>query len=294
MLKSEGVWAMCDFCKRFGEGLKWYLNPENYSKEMLKSGRVQRDMMDVIGFEGSMVDILSGPSRQSFEEGLAAMVDTAVPDVRDKESVQSLSLILEGSHGGQVIPLEDAKKIVDLAMGPIMVQECYCRKYFGDESKFSCMWLYPVSEEAETKRPWEEHRKLSKEQAKKLLQELGGEGCYHAIYWAPVPYPIVICNCDPLFCISYKGRMAYGVQKAVLKGEYAAVVDHRKCDGCGEDAPRCLTRCHFGAMRFSPLAKKAFADIQRCFGCGLCRGACHTGAIKLVDRTSIPTVREVW
>jgi len=285
---------MCDFCKRFGKGLKWYLNPENYSKEMLKSGRVQRDMMDVIGFEGSMVDILSGPSRQSFEEGLAAMADTAVPDIRDKESVQGLSLILEQSHGGQVIPLEDAKKIVNLAMGPIMVQECYCRKYFGDEGKFSCMWLYPVSEEAEAQRPWEEHRKLSKEEAKKLLEELDGEGCYHSIYWAPVPYPIVICNCDPLFCISYKARMAYGVQKAVLKGEYVAVVDHQKCDGCGEDVPKCLTRCPFGAMRFSPLAKKVFVDIQKCFGCGLCRGACHMGAIKLVDRTSIPTVREVW
>lgn len=285
---------MCDFCKRFGEGLKWYLNPENYSKEMLESGRVQKDMMDVIGFEGTMVDILSGPSRQSFEEGLAAMVDTAIPDIRDKESVDSLSLILEGSHGGQVIPLEDAKKITDLAMGPIMVQECYCRKYFGDESKFSCMWLYPVSEEADIKRPWEEHRQLSKKEAKKLLEELDIEGCYHAIYWAPIPYPIVICNCDPMFCISYKGRMAYGVQKAVLKGEYIAVVSHQKCEGSKENAPKCLTRCPFGAIRFSPLLKKAFVDIQKCFGCGLCRGGCHTGAIELVERTSIPTVMEVW
>ena len=284
---------MCDFCKRFGKGLKWYLNPENYSKETLKSERVQRDMMDVIGFEGSMVDILAGPSRQSFEEGLAAMVDTSVPDIRDQESIQNLSLILEGSHGGQVIPLEDAKKIVNLAREPIMVQECYCRKYFGGGSKFSCIWFYPVSEEAGAKRPWEEHRKLSKEKAKKLLEELDEEGCYHSIYWAPVPYPIVICNCDPLFCISYKGRMAYGVQKAVLKGEYVSVVSHQKCDGCG-GFPKCLTRCPFGAMRFSPLAKKVFVDVQKCFGCGLCRAVCPTGAIKLADRTSIPTVMEVW
>jgi len=284
---------MCDFCKRFGKGLKWYLNPENYSKETLKSERVQRDMMDVIGFEGSMVDILAGPSRQSFEEGLAAMVDTAVPDIRDKESIQNLSRILEESHGGQVIPLEDARKIVDLAREPIMVQECYCRKYFGGEGKFSCMWLYPVSEEAATKRPWEEHRKLSKEEAKNLLEELDGEGCYHAIYWAPVPYPIVICNCDPLFCIGYKARMAYGVQKAVLKGEYVSVVNPQKCDGC-ERVPKCLTRCPFGAMRFSPLAKKVFVDVQKCFGCGLCRAVCPTEAIKLVDRTSILTVMEVW
>jgi len=284
---------MCDFCKKFGKGFKWYLNPENYSKEMLKSERVQRDMMDVIGFEGSMANILSGPSRQSFEEGLAAMVDTSVPDTRDQESIQNLSRILEESHGGQVIPLEDAKKIVNLAKEPLMVQECYCRKYFGGGSKFSCIWFYPVSEEAGAKRPWEEHRKLSKEKAKKLLEELDGEGCYHSIYWAPVPYPIVICNCDPLFCISYKGRMAYGVQKAVLKGEYVSVVSHQKCDGC-EGIPKCLTRCPFGAMRFSPLAKKVFVDVQKCFGCGLCRAVCPKGAIKLADRTSIPTVMEVW
>jgi len=285
---------MCDFCRRFGKGSKWYLNPENYSEETLKSERVQRDMMDVIGFEGTMINILSGPARQSFEEGLAAMVDTAVPDIRDKESVQSLSLILEGSHGGQVVPLEDAMKIVDLAREPIMVQECYCRKYFGSESKFSCMWLYPVSEEADTQRPWEKHRELSKKEAKKLLEKLDGEGCYHAIYWAPVPYPIVICNCDPLFCIGYKARMDYGVSNSVLKGEYVAVVAHEKCDGCQEGVPRCLTRCSFEAIRFSPQIKKAFADIQKCFGCGLCRGACHAEAIKLVERASIPTVMEVW
>jgi ferredoxin len=285
---------VCDFCKRFGKGSKWYLNPENYSKEMLKSERVQKDMMDVIGLEGSMVSILSGPLRQNFEEGLAATVDSLVPDIRDEKNVQNLNLMLEGSHGGQVIPLEDARKIIDLAMEPIMVQECYCRKYFGGGSKFSCIWFYPVSEEADIKRPWEEHRRLSKEEAKKLLEELDREGCYHAIYWAPVPYPIVICNCDPLFCIAYKARMAYGAQNAVLKGEYVSAVNHQKCNGCKEGVPKCLTRCPFGAMRFSPLLKKVFVDIQRCFGCGLCRAACPTGAIKLVERTSILTVREVW
>jgi len=248
-----------------------------------------RDMADVLGFvSGTIIEVLAGPQRQTFEETSAAMVDTFLPDIRDEDAMNMLNTMLENSHGGQVIPLEDAIKAVEIAREPIMIQECYCRKYFGGEGKYACMWFYPVSVEADEKRPWEDHRKITKEEAKKLLEELDEEGCYHAIYWAPIPYPICICNCDPLFCISFKARMAYGVRNAVVKGEYVAIVDMEKCNGCKE----CMLRCSFGAIRYSPLVKKVYVDILRCFGCGLCRRACAEDAIKLVDREKIPAVRE--
>lgn len=278
---------MCEFCRKFGEGTKWYLNRKNYSDELLNSELTAKDMADILGFvDGTIIEILGGPKRQTFEEMSAALIDTLLPDTRDEGAKNLINFMLENSHGGQVVPLEDALKIVEIAREPITVQECYCRKYFGGEPEYTCMWFYPVSSLAEETRTWERHRKLSKEEAKDLLQELDSKGCYHAVYWAPVPIPVSICNCDPLYCISYRGRMAYGVRNAVLKSEYVATVNRELCNGCKD----CMTRCHFGALRYSPTDEKVFVDILRCFGCGLCRAVCPTNAIELVARDSIPAV----
>lgn len=70
---------MCDFCVKFGEGMKWYLNPKNFSDEMLNSERVQRDLAPILGaslgVKGSMIDILAGPQRMAFEEGTGIVMD---------------------------------------------------------------------------------------------------------------------------------------------------------------------------------------------------------------------------
>jgi Pyruvate/2-oxoacid:ferredoxin oxidoreductase delta subunit len=39
---------------------------------------------------------------------------------------------------------------------------------------------------------------------------------------------------------------------------------------------------------------KANIDMFRCFGCGVCETGCPREAIKLVERKTIPMLKEVW
>jgi Fe-S-cluster-containing hydrogenase component 2 len=289
---------MCDFCVRFGEGMKWYLNPKNFSDEMLNSERVQRDLTPILGkslgVNGSMIDILAGPQRMAFEEGNGLLIDAAIPDLANRDVIKVMGdFTAEYGHGGQVVPLEDALKIVDLHRGGTLAQPCYCRKYYGAIEKYSCLWFYPATEVSQEARPWEEMKPLSKEETKDLIRQFDQEGLYHAVYYAPVPYPIVMCNCEYPYCIALRARMEYGIKEAVLKGHSVAVVNPDHCDGC-EGSLKCMTRCPFGAIRYSPSSRRITVDPFACFGCGLCRDVCDRGALRLVDRTAFPSLKDAW
>jgi len=39
---------------------------------------------------------------------------------------------------------------------------------------------------------------------------------------------------------------------------------------------------------------KANIDMFKCFGCGLCETGCPRDAITLVERTSLPALKDVW
>jgi ferredoxin len=69
-----------------------------------------------------------------------------------------------------------------------------------------------------------------------------------------------------------------------------AKVDYDECNGCGV----CVQRCQFGAIKFEVTQEKTNIDQMRCFGCGLCETGCPSGAIDLVDRESLPGLREMW
>ena len=96
---------MCKYCQQYGDGHKWYLNPKNFSEETLNSARV---------VEAKIIEYLGGPSKMDFEIGAATMMDPLIPDFDDHENLENVSKQVEKLHGGQVVPLEDALKIIDL------------------------------------------------------------------------------------------------------------------------------------------------------------------------------------
>lgn len=282
---------MCRWCVEYGKGTKWYLNPDNYRRELYESP----------AHTGSL-EMLAGAGKNTFEIAGAGGLDDMCESIFDGDpiSIAAESML---RHCGQVIPLEDAFKVVDLTGNRFLLMHCACRRYFGQDDYYSCLFFEPAVDQALRERPWETDSKvIDNKEAKKFLTEMDKNGCVHALFDLGVDVdgkpPIVICNCAYPDCGGFVIRSHYGVTNAPRKAEYVAVVDRKKClKGCAEECkeyPRCMPRCQFGAMRFSPTQKVMNVAIAECFGCGICRRACPTGALSLRNRLDYPALVDVW
>ena len=279
---------MCRYCVEYGGGTKWYLNPDNYRDELYTSGAHE-----------ATVKMQSGVQKNSFDVGAMSIADESSPDLYYTDSL-SVGMEQMIGHGGQVVPLEDALRIIDICKGPFFLIHCCCRRYFGRTDVLRCLRLWEGEIETALKeRPWEKDSKiLSKEEAKEFEIDCDKKGFLHSIWHAAVDtdgiLPLILCHCTATDCIPTKFRLSYGVMNAQRKGEYVAEVDLAKCkEGCKE-YPVCMQRCQFGAMKYAPVEHVMYIDLQACFGCGLCRPACPYGAIKLVDRSSYPSLVDNW
>jgi ferredoxin len=266
---------MCDICKKHGGGNKWYFNPKNYSKEL-------------------------GEARREFLEKVAGMyiLEWSIGDFESLERLKripvlnKLSLILEERQvkktiGAQVIPLDDALKVLELCGNPAILP-CTCRQMVGKE-KYCCLNFGLIPELYKKANPDEYVEEISLNKAERLLREWDNEGLYHLIAWHNIPYLTTLCNCTTSYCSVYKLRYTSNLKNIMLKSEYVAKVNQRLCSGCKE----CLTRCAFGAIFFNVDDGKAFIDINRCFGCGLCATECVNNAVELIERKLTPA-KNLW
>jgi len=282
VFSRTGVVVMCKFCFEHGGGKKWYLNPDNFSDKMLDDEKRREVLADICGYG---IDYYIGNPQLNMlrTPGLGA------------EAIQMVEDMLEQAHGGQVLPLEDALKLIDLAENFVLLR-CMCRRVVGAKEEFTCLNFGPIKEYFELEKPSEPMKELTADEAKEFLRESDRKGLVHWVGWAKIPYPVAICNCDTTYCTSYKARMAFGVKNAMLKSHYIATVDWDKCDGCYDKGgvPMCISRCPYGALTWVRTDGRVTVDVTKCFGCGACRSACDTGAIKLVDREQNPIAKNLW
>jgi NAD-dependent dihydropyrimidine dehydrogenase PreA subunit len=270
---------------QYGNGHEWYLNPENYTERARKVPHV---------VESGMIEVFGGNQKMDLEIGTAAAFDMMIPDLSDRDNIESLNALAPMQHGGQIVTIEEVRKIIDLAEGDhLLYVPCYCRRYFGAVERLTCLWLYPVSEMVQKNRPWEPQKEVAKNEAKKQQESFHEEGLIAGIYWTPLPIPMVICNCEFPYCMAMRARRYYGLTNVARKGHYVAGIDSTICDGCA-GAPRCISRCQFGALAFFPTDRKAAVNHYRCFGCGVCRPSCRKGAISLLPRRMVPAVAEEY
>lgn len=266
---------MCDICKKHGNGNKWYFNPKNYSREM---GEVRKEYLERLAGR-TLGEWMIGGYENIESLKRAPLIGKLLTNMVDKN--------LGKAMGGQVIPLDDALKVLELCDNPALLP-CECRKMVGREGYY-CMNMGLLPELYKKANPDEYVEELSVNKAKRLVSEWDTRGFYHLILWTRVPYVTTICNCTIPICTAYKGRHFLGLKTNMIKGEYIANVNQSKCNGC----KICLIRCPFGAVRFNLNNEKAFIDINRCFGCGLCETGCTQEAIKLIDRKLTPA-KNLW
>ena len=292
---------MCRHCVKWGEGTKWYLNPKNYSDEILNSDLAKVKMEDtmvgpLLGVQGTIQEVLGTAQRFKYEVGFGENIDLTFQDLDDdlaRTMREGLPDLIDKAHGGQMVPLEDAEKIIDLTKGDILISPCVCRKYYGGIEKSTCMFFYPIAQLQQKNIPWYGGKMVSKEEAKNVLRELDKAGIFHGVFWAPAPIPGCICNCEYPYCIALRARFHYDIVDTYRKAEYVSLVDPNKCDGCN-GAPKCQVRCSFGSLKYSPTSGKVNANQMQCWGCGLCRQSCPNNAITLIPREEVPQLKDIW
>lgn len=283
---------MCWVCDaygdpKYGNGL-WYLNPRNHSRQMYKL-RKPADKAKAFGED---------PETQGSRR-LEQIMEVRFEDPkRFAQMVEDTNANPGGGllQIGQVLPLKDAILAAEIAY-PVAGMMCICRKDTRaieetNAHEYSCTGLGAGMLKWER---WPERYKggvnfMSPDEAKEWLTKWNRKGLVHLIMTFGGSYVGGICNCDYPDCIEIRRRLDYGFAEQCLKSHYVAVMDYDICNGCGV----CVQRCQFGALKFEVTTNKANIDPFRCFGCGLCETGCPRGAISLVDRVSLPGLREVW
>jgi NAD-dependent dihydropyrimidine dehydrogenase PreA subunit len=289
---------MCEWCFKHGAGKKWYLNSRNYLRETALEVNAEEYIFEVWKqFEKVYLQRIYGISMKGpgykfdipiIGRALKWYVNSWF---RKERPLKGRNPRRAEGHPGQVIPLADAKKILEMAE-PVIRVNCACR-HMTRGIKDPCCLAFGVLAESVPKLPRYVPDRgvdpLHIDEAKDFVEEMNNDGRVHTIWFGPMPYIVALCSCEMPECAAMRIRTSYDLQ-FLYKGEYVANVDFTKCDGCQS----CVSRCSFGALTFDGSMNRPFIDGWQCFGCGLCATACPQGAIQMKERTSFPALKEVW
>ncbi len=289
---------MCEFCMEHGEGKKWYLQVKNYADELLyeELSSTQQEIVQVTTrvqylndlFENFVMPAISAMSKQR-NESREETQSTETTDVLPSEDTTVAHRKIE--HFGQVLPVEDAEEVIDIASS-ITRMACGCR-FINTGKKDERYHFGLMVDRRGTLEKFPDAASslevLDKEETKEIFRRYDEEGLIHMIWTAVTPYVMCLCNCDR-DCSNYRNYIVNRGTPRFFRAEYIGLVDWNFCRGCRS----CMSRCQFGAKFYSSALGKVHIDPTRCFGCGVCRAACPNDAITLVPRQESAEAASVW
>ena len=276
---------MCKFCLEHGEGKKWYLQSKNYAEELLNEERKALFKGMLVDYEKSLADMVV-PLGQGLAKDPATTRSVLIPTIEQQ---------LEAIHHGQVILLEEAQQVMDIATNVVRFF-CACRSAMQGKYHRLCYGVSSFKSDflpSGFLEPYPDYAQnlevLTPEEAKKELAKFDHQGMVHTVWTMITPFVNAICNCTRKDCLALRGRLESDV-RTVWKGEYFARIDPELCNGCRD----CMKLCNFWAISHSLSLGKAFVNPLLCYGCGLCRAVCTRDAISMIDRNTVPALANLW
>ena len=288
---------MCKFCTAHGEGKQWYLQMKNYSRELLHE-ELRLEQQNIVGAKTRL------EWNRGFIKSFVLPATGRVPRPKKSENTENLEsgpqppaseaeIVYQSmvEHFGQVIPIEDVERVLDMA-DSITRMPCGCR--FQTTGKANCRYCFGFGIDkfgilGEFPDASASLEVLSREEARKIFRTFDQEGLIHSVWTGVTPYVIGVCNCDR-DCGAYKGYIEMRGAPDFFRAEYICETDWERCNGC----KLCMSQCQFGAQFYSSALEKVYIDPTRCFGCGVCRAACPNDAIALIPRERQPAAAHLW
>ncbi|MDD5680149.1 MAG: 4Fe-4S ferredoxin [Candidatus Omnitrophica bacterium] len=279
---------MCEFCVKHGEGKKWYLNAKNYSDDLLND--IRRRKITISHFY--WVD-RTYKQYFNFFKNLPLHIPLIQATVK-----AVLKSTFQYVHWGQVVPIEDVKRILAITNSITRVP-CVCRMSTKKKEERVCflismnpgkMGIADIIDQSYFGGPdIAKFEGVTREWAVSFFKESEKKGMIHTVWALKAPFVGTLCNCDySTGCIPM--LMLTEIVPVMFKSEYIACIDKNLCVGCQE----CSKVCQFKAVLFDKKDKKSMVDKTRCYGCGICRRACKNTAIILTDRYRIPEALKTW
>ena len=277
---------MCEFCTQHGDGRKWYLNARNYATELQNELHRQKFIAhfyeDVIGISHKQLSLL-----EKLFHGKIFLPRK----IREQKMESS-----KRSHFGQIIPVEEIPKILDLATSIVRVT-CGCRWAAEKRESRTCYglsagppdWYDGLDMEFFGSPDVSQLEHLTKEEAYQAMAEDDKNGMVHSLWTFHTPFIGAICNCDGRYCLAMRSSLGQKMP-SMFRAEYIAEVIEEKCPGC----KACVDKCQFNAIEYYGKKMPISIDAKKCYGCGVCRSACTQDAISLIDRSKHPLGQYLW
>jgi Fe-S-cluster-containing hydrogenase component 2 len=269
---------MCEFCTKHGEGKKWYLNVKNYSNDLLSDTRRKE-------FSKNFFYWVEHVYKKHFDFLKKLPLNMPIIGPSIKAIVKHIFI---QEHWGQIIPIEDVAEIVSMANSIVRIP-CVCRKVSAGKTVRTCfgitinpeaIGLVDMVDQSFFGGPaLAQFEKMDKQGALAFMKEQEQYGMFHSIWTFESPFIGGICNCDNKGCIAFK--MYSEVAPIFFKGEYTVRFNVDRCvSGCKS----CVAICPFGALRHDVTSNKVKINVERCYGCGICRSVCKENAPELVSK----------
>ena len=261
---------MCEFCVKHGEGKKWYEIMKHYSDEMLIEQHRQKYISEFVS--SVRKNAKSNITKLNWAKQKLPYAYSFIKKIGATH--------MKKFHYGQVVPIEDAEKIIDM-VNTITRISCICRSVTTGRNNARYCLLLGIDPMGLVKQ-WPELKAnfetLTPMEAKNVLRDFDNKGLVHSIWTFKTPYIGAICNCDR-DCLAYQIQIGQDLLNLLLKGEYIAQIENDLCVGCRN----CQKFCHFGAIEYSTINAKCSINPSKCYGCGVCRSICKKQAIDLLD-----------